>query len=173
MIFGNSIVSIFAHDGFEEQYISWGLPRILLAILSFTIKQIVYVSLSDAWTFLWWKSWLMLLVPPSSSSVHCFNSSKVIHNPCVLESQPVILLDKHCRMFSQLLHFLSYWTPFINPVIRFIDLCSKRWSITKEIVDHWLKLSDFLGFFLDFNAVACAFGLCWLIVCYFCFCCFY
>ena len=131
------------------------------------------ISLSDTWTFLWWKTRLMLLVPPSSSSINCFNSSKVIHYPCVLESQPVILLDKHCRMFSQLLHFLSYWTPFINPVVRFIDLCSKRWSITKKIVDHWLKLSDFLGFFLDFNAVACAFGLCWLILCLFCFCCFY
>jgi hypothetical protein len=78
-----------------------------LVLSSHSVKHIVDICLCDAGSFSWRMARLMPLVPPIGSTKKCLRVSQVIHDPCVFEGQPGVLLKLLSSQLLQLLDLLS------------------------------------------------------------------
>ena len=93
-----------------------------LVLSSHSVEHIVDICLCDAGSFSWRMARLMQLVPPIGSTKKCFCMSQVIHDPCVFQGQPCVLLELLSSQLLQLLDLLSNGTSVVDPVARFVHL---------------------------------------------------
>jgi len=131
-----------------------------LVLSSHSVKHIVDICLSDAGSLSWRMARLMLLVPPIGSTKKCFCMSQVIHDPCVFQGQPCVLLELLSSQLLQLLDLLSNGTSVVDPVLRLVHLCLEQCFVVEQTTGEDLKSFDFAGLLLQLFTLASEVGLC-------------
>jgi len=125
-----------------------------LVLSSHSVKHIVDICLCDAGSFSWRMARLMQLVPPIGSTKKCLCVSQVIHDPCVFQGQPGVLLKLLSSQLLQLLDLLSDGASAVYPILRLVHLGLEQCFVMEQTAGEALEPFDLAGLLLRLFTLA-------------------